>query len=183
MARKHTHKTPKTPKVVIPSIPDEAMDCILSSTQKLISEFGMTMKDLDARDGKKNLRTARALKRLSDMQLLFSGEEHGADAWIVRGTVLEELEMKSALEGNDFCFYTDKSRETPVLLQRLSTTSFVFSVYRRNEELVEVYYLPIGTGLTGLFRERYDIVMSGGERTRKQFSLKTIKEFGAIKLI
>jgi hypothetical protein len=169
-------------KTPLPIVHDPYLDEVYSYFAGFLAQFEMSQKDFATRDGPRNLRTARALHNRG-MSLRFSGIEHGPDAWLLRDMFVEEIEMKSALEGNQFQFYTDTNRETPELLERLSNTSYILSVFRRGEQLVEVYYLASGSALNDFFRERLELVVSGQPQIRKGISLTSVKKFGAIKIV
>ena len=168
-------------KELLPIIPDLDLDTLEELSDELRRPFGMSKRDFATRDGPRNLRMARALSQRG-ITLEFSGQEHGADAYWVRGSLYEELELKTAQEGNQFQLWTDASRETDTLLVRYANTSFMFGTFRE-EQLVEVFYLPVGTGLSSVFRTRLNEVRTGQPQKRRSMSLNQVKGYGATKLV
>lgn len=166
----------------LPVVPDLDLDTLEELSDELREPYGMSKRDYGTRDGPRNLRVARALWKLCKVQLQFSGEEHGTDAYWRRGGALEELEIKTAQEGNQFQLWTDASRETEHLLLRYANTSFLFGVFR-GEQLVEVYYLPSGSGLSSVFWNRLRELRQGSPQKRRSLSLSRAKEYGATKLV
>lgn len=142
--------------------------------------FGMTENDFLTKDGHANLAAARALKRVHNLRIEFSGKEQGADGWLIHGGAREELEMKSSRK--ERFLFTKRQDESEELAVRLARSSFLF-ISMAGMQLSEVYLLQAPNPINEYFRARADILRGGGPQLARQYSLKQVKEMGARKLI
>jgi hypothetical protein len=171
-----------TTQAATKQIVDTEMDALDELERSMREPHQMTSVVYSMRDGKPNLRMARALLCYRGMQLTFHDRTDGADAWLVRETVLEETELKSSIV-RVFMIYTSRERETPELLERLIQTSWLFGVFSRAGKLEEIWYIAPGGPLSAQFQKRLDMIRAGAPQKRKQLSLKQVKELGGTRLI